>query len=478
MLLLLFVTLTTAAEDVVRRGCRRGTCPVQTQKFTRSHQRSGAGQGTYLGDRHQLVVLVSFSDRQFVGDEAATMEQWDKIFNAVDYTEEPFVGSVHDYFYDQSYGQFNLIFDLQYVALSESCKRYRSTNEDDENSKYLVQDILDVLDTRDIDWTLYDWNGGGYIDQLLIVYAGKGMNDGGDNNSIWPHQGWLSFHEDCKPRPVTTGDQELYVDCYCAVPELSGNGSYGSFGTICHEYSHCFGLPDFYYGSGTKVVGNWDLMDFGNYNGGGFCPCGYSGHERMLMGWLTPVELKSGASISDLPSLSDSPQAYLLRNDGYLDEFYIVENRQQRGWDRYVPGNGIVVFHVDYDEGIWVGYSGNIPNNASKKRYHIFPANNRTSTSDAVAAEWPYPYQENAELTNTSLPAATLNNVNVDGTLLMSKPITNMTMTDDLASFDVMGGATAIRERQVTGKPQVLYDLGPIRIVRDANGTIKKVMKH
>ena len=74
------------------------------------------------------------------------------------------------------------------------------------------------------------------------------------------------------------------------------------FGTICHEYTHCFGMPDFYSGSVKGLVGNWDLMGSGNYNGKGYVPAGFSAHERWLMGWITPIELTEPAAINDIRS--------------------------------------------------------------------------------------------------------------------------------------------------------------------------------
>ena len=484
VLLLLFVTMTIAAEDVIRTGCRRGKIPPQALSQRIRVQQRSATTPRLIGDRNQLVVLAAFQDRTFAGDETATMEQWDKIFNTENFTEAPFAGSVHDYFYDQSYGQFNLTFDLQYVALADPHKKYRSTAADDENSQYLVDDVVDSLLKRDIDWSPYDWDDDGYIDQLIIVFAGKGSSYGGfggGTDAIWPHQYWLSIHVDESGqarsyRTVSSGGQEYRVDCYCALQELASDNSYGSFGTICHEYSHCFGLPDFYI-SGGSVVRDWDLMDSGNYNEDGFRPCGYSAHERWLMGWLTPLECTADMEISDMPALCDEPQAYLLRNDAYENEYYILENRQQRGWDASLPGSGIVVFHVDYDKEIWEGIT-EWPNSTTLKRYSIIPANNSTSTSSTSMARWPYPFETNNELTNTSKPAATLNHPNSDGTKLLSKPVTGMTMTDGLASFEVLKEPTAVTERTVSTTPKVLYDLGPIYIIRCANGEIKKVMKH
>ena len=194
-LLLLLFTMTVAAQDsYVRQGCRRGMLLPTTRSLRSPSAPMHAGGDFYHGDRHQLVVFVSFPDRQFQDDETTTLTKWDKIFNAEDYHEGSFVGSVHDYFYAQSYGKFNLIFDLVQVNLPDSVSKYRSTTTLDENSQYMVDDIVDILQTLDIDWSQYDWNDNGFVNQLLIVYAGKGMNAGGGTNSIWPHQYWLSKH--------------------------------------------------------------------------------------------------------------------------------------------------------------------------------------------------------------------------------------------------------------------------------------------
>jgi hypothetical protein len=179
-----------------------------------------------------------------------------------------------------------------------------------------------------------------------------------------------------------------------------------------------------------------------------------------------------------MPALSDEPKAYLIRNDGFQNEYYIVENRQQDGWDASLPGNGIIVFHVDYDKDLWVSTRAYV-NTFSRQHYIIIPANNESSTSSISSKYWSYPYLGNDSLTNYSLPAAVLNNKNVDGEKLMSKPITKMAVANGLASFEFMASsATAIYERTIAqGKPVVLYDLGPILIVRDGDGQIRKVMK-
>ena len=469
ILLALAMTAGASAQQVIEksdapgetaihlRGCRAGT--PNPQFVTRRAPSLQSGENTYIGNRHQLVVLASFQDQDFAEDHDATLQKWDKIFNAENYVENMFVGSVHDYFMAQSYGQFNLTFDLFLVELPDERTKYSSTMSHDENSQYMVDDIIDILQTQDIDWSLYDWDGDTFVDQLLIIFAGMGMNDGGTANTIWPHQWWLSQHlsqwtEDQHSyrsyRTVMRGDMEYHIDCYCCVQEFVGyDPSKAPFGVICHEYSHCFGFPDFYAADGG-IVGDWDLMDNGNYNGQGFRPCNYSAHERMLMGWLTPVELNNTTTITDMPALIDEPVAYLIRNDGAENEYYIVENRQQKGWDKDLPGSGIIIFHIDHDKDIWHSTT-EYANSKSRKRYEIFPANNKRNMG--ASSGWGYPYVTtddlgnetvaNDSLTNTSEPAATLYNPNIDGELLMSKPITHMSVdTNGLASFVFMDETT------------------------------------
>jgi len=469
--------LQLVAEDGFwQRGCRRGKRPVPMRTHRAADVSQRIGGDFYHGERRQLVILVSFSDLQFTDSDPVTA--WNRIFNEPNYNEAPFYGSIHDYFLAQSNGIFSLSFDLIRISLNESVVKYRSTGSDgdDENSQYLVNDVVDSLLKRNVDWSQYDWNGDGYVNQIIIIYPGYGQNYGGGKNSIWPHQYWLTWHQKdrqagvyCEPRQVSSGDDTYLINSYCALQEYANHQIYGSFGTICHEYSHCFGFPDFY-GPSSGTPRKWELMDYGNYNGNGFCPPNYSAHERWLMEWDTPTELTATTTVTSMNTL----QSYLIRNDGHADEYYIVENRQQTGWDQGLPSSGLVVFHIDYDEDVWIN---DYPNTNSKKRYSIIPANNNLAFSNQNG--WAYPYEDNDSLTNTSKPAATLFNFNTDSTMLMNKSLYDMRVNDGLASFRfVVNQPTAIREMTDSRHYRVLYDLGPIYIIRCTNGEIKKVMKH
>lgn len=451
---------------------RRAPSGVNNQRYTTT------------GEHRQLVIVAEFDDVPFHGDDY--MALWNDIYNKENYTDLGHYGSMHDYFYDQSFGKFNLHFDLVYTKLPHGYAYYgKNVGNYDGKLGELIVDAVKGVEDKIADWSVYDWEGDGYINQVIVQFSGRGENDPNPNprdenpDLVWPCQ-WTLADEGTGVYTLSGTVSEqfpngLKINNFECSAELDGSDGYGTFGLLCHEFSHCFGVPDFYNGS-TKFVGSWDVMDYGLYNGNGFCPPCYSAHERWFMGWLDIDELTEPTTISAMRSISWGDQeAYLIRNDGHKNEYYVMENRQQYKWDLGVPGSGLLIFHINYSEGTWYGGA---PNSTNNVRYGIVAANN---SGIAGQAKWTYPYLNNDSLTNNSEPAATLFNKNTDGTKLMSKPITHMRVNNDgIASFDFMGGASAgIRMQTISeGPSKVLYDMGPIMIIRRSDGTIQKVMKH
>lgn len=433
LLLLLTVIVTPAVADSDPPLCPSARHPQHAAQNAKRAAKTRQS-AVYRDDHRQLVLLASFNDLTFMDEDPLSL--WNSIFNEEGMSTPPFHGSVHDYFYDQSYGQFNLQFDLYHVALDKPHADFRSVGDDDSNSGLLLMDLIDAIREEVSDWSVYDWDGDGYVDQVLILYAGQGQNDGGGSQAIWPHQ-WSLTGQEREAYAVTSGGNEYLIDNYGCFPELSGSKNYGTFGTLCHEYGHCLGLPDFYY-SNKKVVGAWDIMDYGNYNEGGFCPPGYSAHERMLLGWLDMTELTEPTTVNDLMPLCEGQEAYMIRNDNYANEYYIIENRQPIKWDSSLPGSGVLIFHIDYDEEVW--HTGQ-PNTSQKKRYTIFAANN----SNTDFSHWAYPYEQNDSLTNLSTPASMLYHLNSEDNYYMNRPVYHISVNDDgVASFDFMDDPTGI----------------------------------
>lgn len=427
---------------------------------------------SYIGEKRQLVILSSFSDLDFESEDPLAL--WNQILNQPNYHEGSYQGSVHDYFYDQSNGKFDLQFDMYAFKVNKEHATYRSTATDDKNASLLLLALADSLKNVVTDWAPYDWDDDGYIDQVLVIYAGMGQNDGGDRNTIWAHQAALSIFK-LDPVVVNSSDKTYMIDHYGFIPEKGKTSA--TFGTFCHEFGHCMTLPDFYYNN-LQIVGDWDIMDNGNYNYNGYCPPNYSAHERMILGWLDVKELTEPASITNMPALGDEPVAYMIRNDAYPNEYYILENRQQQGWDKYLPGSGLVIFHVDYDEELW---KYGVPNTYVDNHYSIFPANGMSYT--AMESGWAYPYGTKDSLTNNSNPAATLRHAAQDGTKLMSKPITNIRVDNGLVSFDFMGGdgsQTTVQSHPTNYQNLIkeVYDLSGRQIPQNAMGTGIYIIKY
>lgn len=193
-------------------------------------------------------------------------------------------------------------------------------------------------------------------------------------------------------------------------------------GTVCHEFSHCLGLPDMYdTAANTNFgMGSWDLMDYGCNNDNGRTPSGYTGYEKMVLGWSTPIELTDPVTVTAMQPASQMGRSYVVYNPARKTEFYVLDNRQPVGFDEALPGHGMLIIHVDYDEKIWdnniVNATGKDPSSGltnSHQRATIYHADNddniKTESSD------PYPYHGNDSLTSSSRPAAKWYNVGSDG---------------------------------------------------------------
>ncbi len=403
----------------------------------------------YIGAKKGLVILVNFKDKSFA--EANPQHFFERMFNEQGFTEDGQTGSVHDYYYDQSYGLFDLTFDVVGpITLSQSMSHYGGP-EGDAHDRYdgmveLVSEACKAVDGQ-VDFSTYDWNKDGFVDQVYIIYAGYGQATGGDENTIWPHK---SFVQNGPTLDNTT------IGTYACNNEL--NGGEGSkqrmgIGTACHEFSHCLGLPDFYNtteGSGGGPE-HWDIMSGGSYNGNGRCPVGYSSYERWTCGWLTPTELDKPTTVTDMASLEAEATAYILTHDTYENEYFLLENRQPIKWDKETGGKGMLIFHVDYDEFEWAYNTPN--NNPDHERMKLIAADG-DATSNPEGDPYPGPNGLRKRFADTSTPSATLYNLLPDGSKKLGKPIEDIKESaQGIISFTALKGTlprTQITETNVT----------------------------
>ena len=375
---------------------------------------------SYTGSKKGIIILVNFADKTF--NAANNQALFNNIANTEGFNQGNFNGSMHDYFTSQSNGQFDLTFDVVGpVTLSQNYAYYGQNNSagDDMRPEQMVVEACNLVGDM-VDFNDYDWDGDGEVDQVYIVYAGKGEADGGAKDTIWPHEWELS---------ETYSDFDIdgvHINTYACGPELNGSSQINGLGTMCHEFTHCLGLPDFYdtRTNGTNFgMDSWSLMDYGCYNNNGYTPCNYTGYERMFCGWVEPIELTEDMQVTGMKSLEDYGDVYIMYNPGHHDEYYILQNVQKKGWDLYAESKGLMIMHVDYDKDIW--QQDVVNNTTSRQRCTIFPADNSLSSYSTYGDL--FPYNSNNSFGNNTSPAAKLYNANTDGTKLMNIEITGIT---------------------------------------------------
>ena len=318
-----------------------------------------------------LVILVEFSDVSF----SKTRQNFDDLWNKEGYNYNGATGSARDYFRDASNGQYVPEFDVYGPYRLDSVMSYYGQNDRSGLDMHPDQMVVDAVaklaadSLVDINFADYDTDNDGYMDNLFVYYAGYGENETDIDNEIWPHA-WEVYEEYVKGQLVYDGKQIKGYACASELQDASGVVMCG-IGTFCHEFGHVLGLPDFYvtdYSSQHKTLGDWDIMDAGAYLNDGNTPPTYSAHERFYLGWLTP-EILNETGDFELEELQKSNKAYIVTSTGEhnLDggnpdpaTYYLLENRQKTGWDRYLPGHGLMITKTIYNENNWYN---NIPNN-------------------------------------------------------------------------------------------------------------------
>ena len=410
----------------------------------------GGDHITYKGVKKGLVVLVDFKNKKFA--DGHDLEYYKNVINGKDFTdeEEGYVGSVRDYFLAQSNGQFELDFDVVGpVTMSKNYGYYGYDNayQKDEKVYEMIKEACDGIQDQ-VNLKDYDWDGDGEADQVFFLYAGLGQASGGSASTIWPHESELRYWP-CGVLSYSTGKINTYACANELQPETQGSSRYISagIGTICHEFSHCLGFADMYdtTGGGGYGMSVFDVMDQGSYNGNGFVPCNYTAFERIYAGWVEPIELIDPATVKDMKSVSDYGRPFIMYNYKNTNEYFLLENRQNTGWDKGLYGsNGLLIVHVNYVPSRW---ANNSVNSSAEKIQCCTVVNadgSRDNTQYSLQGDL-YPYEVkgvtmNDEFTDESEPAAKLYTKNSDNSYALGIPITQIKRSNGSVSFLVCGG--------------------------------------
>ena len=363
-----------------------------------------------------LLILVQFANQDFA--ENNTYQAFDSLANGAHYTYNGATGSCKQYFSDQSNGKYIPNFDVVGPVKLPNTMAYYGTDTYSGNGddRYVFDFVLDACrgaDQMGVDFTKYDNNNDGFVDFVYILYAGVGQADGGPETTIWPHA-WdlkaaLYYGNHNQKQYYANSATDYYLPQidgktlmnYACSNELKySTKARTGIGTICHEFSHVLGLPDYYLTTDSPVVqqretpGAWSLMGYGNYLNNGNTPPNYSVYDKYYLGWLEPEAL---AQTQTLEIPADGMTTYMIaRNEKHVsdgayrtDTVYYIENRQQEGWDAYLPGHGMLIWRVIFNESDWFN---NCPNDYVA-RYRLISAKKVSSpyTTTQPKPEVPFP---------------------------------------------------------------------------------------
>ena len=352
-----------------------------------------------------LVILVNFADVTFETEKA----EMDSMLTGVNYTRNysytykkktyniTSEGSARQYFEDASFGQYNPQFDVVGpVTVSETYAYYGQNNSagQDKQPEKMIEEACKLADSEcNVDFSQYDNDGDGYVDFVFVIYAGYGAADGGGSNTIWPHA-WNLYSAAGRRCELDSKVVDLYACCN----ELDYHSKkHTGIGTFCHEFSHVLGLPDLYVTNNEShtTMNEWDIMDYGPYNNEGNTPPTFSAYERFFMGWLQPrlitepenVVLKDLQESNEALLISSTDQHNLIGNDPNPTTFYMVENRQQNGWDEHLPGHGMMLTKIQYSYNKW--YQNAVNNTSGKMGVDLIEANGKTNNSGKATDLFP-----------------------------------------------------------------------------------------
>ena len=305
-----------------------------------------------------LVILVGYKDQAF----AKPLTNFDNMLNQQGYSDNGATGSARDYYRDNSMNTYNPQFDVYGpYTLSKDMAYYGEKTDGNSvgiHAREMILEACALADADGVNFAQYDSNGDGVVDNVFVYFAGHNPAEHGPDDNIWPHQWTVSG---------VTGNKTfdgVIVDTYACSSELKGASgtNMAGIGTFCHEFGHVLGLPDFYqtvtYGERAPAFySSLALMDAGNYNNEGNTPPALTGLERHLLGWAELIELTAESGEVTVKPVAEN-ESYIVKtsNTGGLEgEYFVIDNRQQIGWDAYINSfataptavHGLLIYHID-----------------------------------------------------------------------------------------------------------------------------------
>ena len=379
--------------EVVGEAPSPAKAQARRAKVAARRQRKGIGIEPNLAPKG-VVILANFKDKSM--QSSHTKAVFDQLCNATNCTVNSGYPSAAQYFADQSNGAYRPVFDVfGPVTLSRNLSYYgtdgREEGDDQHATDAVVEACILANEQFDINWADYDSDNDGFVDFVYVIHAGYGQADGGAANTIWPHNWEVSSAIQSGYCTYTRAQATLdgkKLENYAISCELDHfANTLTGIGTLCHEFGHVMGLPDWYdtdYGTNYNYCltpNDWDVMDSGAYGGDGHCPPNYSPWEKYFFRWHTPLNLgNTPANLTLYPNGTENYQAYQINASGTQQGpttsgwCYFIENRQAVGWDRPLTGHGMLIWKVNFNASAWENNAPNNTNTSGSPLYTIVSA--------------------------------------------------------------------------------------------------------
>ncbi len=307
------------------------------------------------GSRKALVLPIDFKDNK----NKTEAEHFKKML----FTKGSM--SMRDYFLENSWNQLDIDGDVSEWTTAEKEREYYVDKLYDKKSstggiafpqaQILVEEAVMNAHKCGTDFSNYDTNGDGLIDMLIIICAGVGFDTSLKINYISPHTASLN-----KPITFKIEKKEYTIERYAIIPELSAYDSQpDDLGCFCHEMAHILGIPELYSPDFTSdsqnfspVLGYWCLMGVGSYTDHGKIPTHMGAWCKKRLGWVEPLKVSGKPKEYPIPAVIDSAKKiyqFEIKNSKGK-EYFLIENREQKGFDQYIPANGLLIWHVDENQ--------------------------------------------------------------------------------------------------------------------------------
>ena len=293
------------------------------------------------GSFKALAILIKFSDKA----ESVVPAEFDTLL---------FVnrqGTVRHYYNEVSGSQLDIVTvnmpsSLGWITAPQTydyyCNDQNGTGEYPQNSQKLCEDVTTIINPL-VNFADYDNDGDGYVDAIILIHTGPGAEFTHTSTDIWSHK-WSVW-----PPKLMDG---VYIFDYSIQPEYWSIPGDITCGVFCHELGHVFGLPDLYdtdYSS--RGIGKWSLMSYGSWcgpTGLGDYPSWLDAWSRIYLGFDSPVNVTSNVNGAAIENVEGGGSIYRLWSSGAMgNEYFLIENRQKTGYDSYLPGSGLLIWHVD-----------------------------------------------------------------------------------------------------------------------------------